>query len=202
MESGQISAASITGWFVREFGIKTENPYDTMTQEAESIPPGSEGIVMLDFFQGNRTPYKDASAKGVFFGLTLAHTRAHLYRSVLEGVAYGMRNIIDTLENGGVEVTCVRGCGGVTKDKTWLQIISDVVNKPILLTENSSSSSILGCAILAAVGSGCYNNFETACDSMVKIECVINPDENRHEQYSVSYKKYLALYKNIKDLFV
>ena len=105
----------------------------------------------------------------MFFGLTLAHTKTHLYRSILEGVAYGMRNILDTLENGGVQVTSIKGCGGVTNNKIWLQIISDVVNKPIFLTKNSSSTSILGCAILAAVGSGCFNNFETACDSMVKI---------------------------------
>jgi ribulose kinase len=201
LEGGQVSAASITKWFVREFGVAGENPYSVMAAEADVISPGSEGLVLLDFFQGNRTPHKDASAKGVFFGLTLAHTRAHMYRAVLEGVAFGMRGILDAMENGRDAINKLSACGGVTNNKVWMQIISDVVNKPAVLTENSGNAGVLGCAIIAAVGGGRFANFREACGAMVNVTEVITPDEKRHEQYEKPYGKYLDLYRNLKSLF-
>jgi ribulose kinase len=126
-----------------------------MADEAARIPIGSDGVITLDFFQGNRTPFKDPMAKGVFYGLTLSHTRAHIYRSILEGVAFGTKNVLDTIENGISCINEIRGCGGVIRNDTWLKIIADVTNKPIVLTKYSSSAGVLGCAIIAAVGSGC-----------------------------------------------
>ncbi|MDR1481171.1 MAG: hypothetical protein LBI74_00925 [Synergistaceae bacterium] len=201
LEGGQVSAASITEWFVREFNVDGENPYSVMAAEAGAIPSGSEGLVMLDFFQGNRTPYKNASARGVFFGLTLAHTRAHMYRAVMEGVAYGMRNILEAMESGGDAINQLSGCGGVTRNRVWLQIISDVVNKPTVLTKNSGDAGVLGCAVIAAVGSGYFPDFGRACDNMVRMTEVITPDRERHAQYEESYGRYLDLYENLKDLY-
>jgi ribulokinase len=201
LEGGQVSAASITKWFIREFGVAGENPYSVMAAEAGAVSPGSDGLVLLDFFQGNRTPHKDASAKGVFFGLTLAHTRAHMYRAVLEGIAFGMRSILDAMENGQDVISKLSACGGVTNNKVWLRIISDVINKPTVLTENSGNAGVLGGAIIAAVGSGRFANFQDACDSMVNVTEVITPDEKSRERYEAPYGKYLDLYRNLKGLF-
>ncbi|MDR1954102.1 MAG: carbohydrate kinase [Clostridiales Family XIII bacterium] len=200
LEGGQVSAGSITKWFVKEFKVEGENPYLTMAEEAEKIPIGSDGVVMLDFFQGNRTPYKDPKAKGVFYGLTLSHTRGHLYRALLEGVAFGTHNILELMERGGNKITMLRGCGGVTLNRLWLQIISDVTGKPITLTEQSGNAGMLGCAICVAVGSGHFSGFKQAADSMVRVTEVIEPNMDDHGLYRENFKKYLAVYQNLKNV--
>jgi FGGY-family pentulose kinase len=198
LEGGQISAGSITKWFLKEFSVQGRNPYDVMAEEAARIPIGSDGVITLDFFQGNRTPYKDPMAKGMFYGLTLSHTRAHMYRSILEGIAFGTRNVLDTIENGISRITEIRGCGGVIRNGTWLKIIADVTGKPIVLTKHSDSAGALGCAIVAAVGYGAYGGFEDACDGMVQVTQVVEPSADANRQYTKSYQKYLAIYEYLK----
>jgi sugar (pentulose or hexulose) kinase len=124
-----------------------------------------------------------------------------MYRAALEGIAFGMRSILDTMENGQDAISKLSGCGGVTNNKVWLQIISDVINKPTVLTKNSGNAGVSGCAIIAAVGSGCFANFQEACDNMVNVTEVITPDEERHELYEEPYGKYLDIYRNLKSLF-
>lgn len=200
LEGGQVSAGSITKWFLREFGIVDENPYGKMAAEAKGIPAGCEGVVALDFFQGNRTPYKDPQATGVFMGMTLSHTRAHLYRAVLESVAFGTRNIIGGMERSGLRIHALMGCGGVTFNEVWLQIISDVSGKPIILTQQSGNAGVLGCAIIAAVGSGVHPGFASAAKQMVHVTRQVQPSAVLHEEYQPVFEKYLKLYQNLKDL--
>lgn len=201
LEGGQTSAASITKWFLSVFDITGDNPYGEAAQQAASIAPGSDGLISLDHFQGNRTPFKDPYSKGAIYGLTLSHTRAHIYRSLLEGVAYGTRSVLESIEDGGATVISqIRGCGGVVKNELWLQIISDVTGKPIVLTENSENAGVLGCAIIAAAGSGEYKSIPDACANMVKTTKIVNPSNDKYELYSNFYKKYLQLYHALKPL--
>jgi sugar (pentulose or hexulose) kinase len=123
-----------------------------------------------------------------------------MYRAILEGVAFGMRNILERMEKGADAIKQLRGCGGVTHNELWLRIISDVTGKPIVLTENSGNAGILGGAIIAAVGSGCYKSFEDACDAMTKVTTVVSPDMASREKYSVFYERYLELYQSTKKL--
>jgi len=201
LEGGQVSAGSIVKWFIREFGITAENPFALLGEEARKIPKGSDGITLLDFFQGNRTPYKDPKARGVFLGLSLSHTRFHMYRAILEGVAFGMRNILSRMEESRKPITVLRGCGGVTENELWKKIIADVTGKPIVLTNNSANAGILGAAIIAAVGSGVYRNFQDACNGMTETTAVIEPDMSEHEAYDPYYRKYLSLYEHTRQLF-
>lgn len=199
LEGGQISAGSIIKWFMREFDLSAhENPYAYMNELVAKIPAGSEGLVALDFFQGNRTPYKDANAKGVIYGLTLSHTKAHIYRALLESVALGTKNIIDNFEAQGCPIDIIVGCGGVTKDSTWMQIISDVTGKPIIVTEDASAS-VLGCAIVAAVGSGAYESFDAATEGMVKEAYSVQPDKALYDTYQEVFNIYTEIYDNLKD---
>jgi ribulose kinase len=200
LEGGQVSAGSIVKWFINEFGVTAENPFEFLGGRAVEIPRGSDGLLLLDFFQGNRTPYKDPNAKGAYYGLTLAHTRAHMYRAILEGVAFGMRNILETIEKGAGTIKELRGCGGAARNELWLRIISDVTGKPIVLTENSGNAGILGGAVIAAVGCGCYKNFESACGAMTKVTRVVEPDIAGYREYSVFYERYLRLYQSTRQL--
>lgn len=199
-EGGQVSAGSITKWFLREFGITGDNGYLEMTKEAEKIQPGSDGVITLDYFQGNRTPYKDPKAKGVLYGLTLSHTRAHIFRSILESIAFGTKNIIDTIGQAELNIDNIVASGGVVKNPLWMKIISNVTQKPILLTKNSSNAGILGCAILAALGSGEYRGFEEAIQNMVQISATIEPDLNEYKKYEETYHNYLKMYQLLRPI--
>ena len=200
IEGGQVSAGSITKWFLNEFGIDSKDGYMEMTEKAEKINPGSDGVITLDFFQGNRTPYKDPKAKGVMYGLTLSHTKAHIFRSILEGIAFGTKNIIETMKRGNLQINNIMACGGVTKNLLWLKIIADITKTPIILTKNSANAGILGCAMLSAIGSGEYDSFEAASKSMVQITDTINPEEDEYDNYKENYKNYLKIYSRLKDI--
>jgi ribulose kinase len=199
LEGGQISAGSIVKWFMREFDLnKMDNPYAYMNELIADIPAGAEGLVALDFFQGNRTPYKDANAKGVIYGLTLSHTKAHIYRALLESVALGTKNIIDNFEAQGCPIDIIVGCGGVTKDATWMQIIADVTGKPIVVTEDSSAS-VLGCAIVSAVGAGAYDSFVDGTNGMVKEAYTVSPNKDLYDTYQKVFNTYTEIYEGLKD---
>ena len=199
-EGGQVSAGSITKWFLREFEITGSNGYLEMTQEARKIQPGSDGVITLDYFQGNRTPYKDPKAKGVIYGLTLSHTKAHIFRSILEGVTFGTKNIIDTITQEDLNIESIVASGGVIKNPLWMKIISDVTQKPILLTKNSANAGILGCAILCALGSGEYRGFDEAIQNMVEISATIEPDLNEYRKYEENYHRYLEIYQQLRPV--
>lgn len=200
LEGGQITAGALVNWFISNFKVDQGadgNIYDQLSQAAASIPMGSENVTVLDFFQGNRTPYKDADAKGVIYGLNIKHTWKHIYRAVLEGVAFGTRNIIDNQISQGYDVNLIVGCGGVTKDKVWMQIISDVTGKRIVVNENSQAG-VLGDCVLAATGVGKYRNFEEAAEQMVHVKDSYIPDESAHKAYEKPYHEYLGLYQDLK----
>lgn len=201
LEGGQISASGLVNWFRHNFHIpeKDGNPYGNLLGIPDEIPIGADGVTVLDFFQGNRTPYKDAMAKGVIFGLNIKHTWKHIYRAVLESVSYGTQNIIRNFEEQGYPVASITACGGVTKDRRWLQMISDVTGKPIIVNENIQAG-VLGCCVVAASKGRFYNDFQSAAEHMVKPKFIVEPDMKNHEEYQPYFHKYLELYESLKDL--
>lgn len=200
LEGGQISASGLVNWFRQNFHIpeKDGNPYANLLDIPKKIPIGADGITVLDFFQGNRTPYKDALAKGVIFGLNIKHTWEHIYRAVLESVSYGTYNIISNYEKYGYMVDMITACGGVTKDKNWMQMISDITGKPITVNRNSQAGA-LGCCVVAASRGRCYENFQEAANHMVIPKTVIYADMKKHQKYQPYFQRYLNLYENLKD---
>ncbi len=197
LEGGQISAASVLDWFQNNF-YKGES-YETIITEAEKIKPGCDGLVALDFFQGNRTPYKTARAKGVYYGLNLSHTKSHMYRALLEAVAFGTANIIKNFEDQGYPVDSLIGCGGVTKNRLWMQIIADVTGKPIIVNKELQAG-VLGCGVVAATYGAFDGDFQKAADAMVHPDVIIEPDMAVHEVYKPVFAKYLELYANLADM--
>lgn len=197
LEGGQISAASVLDWYQNNFYQGAS--YETMISEAEGIAPGCDGLVALDFFQGNRTPYKTAKAKGVYYGLNLTHTRAHMYRALLEAVAFGTANIIKNFEDQGYPVDALIGCGGVTKNRLWMQIISDVTGKPIIVNKELQAG-VLGCTVVAAARGQYDGDFQKAADAMVHPDVEIQPNMDTHKKYEKVFAKYLELYSNLADM--
>lgn len=201
LEGGQISASGLVNWFRHNFHIpeKDGNPYGNLLGIPDEIPIGADGVTVLDFFQGNRTPYKDAMAKGVIFGLNIKHTWKHIYRAVLEFVSYGTQNIIRNFEEQGYPVESITACGGVTKDRRWLQMISDVTGKPIIVNENIQAG-VLGCCVVAASKGRFYDDFQSAAAHMIKPKFIVEPDMQNHEEYQPYFHKYLELYESLKNL--
>ncbi|MEI8200876.1 MAG: FGGY-family carbohydrate kinase [Eubacteriales bacterium] len=200
LECGQISAGSLVKWFKQISNIQGANPYDVMMDEADAAGIGANGLRVLDYFQGNRTPYKNPDAKGVIYGLTLQHTRGHIYRALLESVACGARLIVDNFENNGIPIDRITVCGGVTRDPLWLQIIADVTGKNLIINDNTHAGGVMGCALIGAVGEGIYSGFTEAAASMTHVKRTILSDTNRHTLYEPVYRDYIQLYELLKPM--
>jgi len=133
------------------------SPYEVMTRVAATVPPGAEGLIFLPYLAGARSPRADPHRRGVFFGLTLKHTRAHLIRAVLEGCAFGFRYVLDALRDAGAEAEVLHVCGGASISDLWVHIIADVCQVP-LVRSDIAESTCLGSAMLAGMAAGLYDD--------------------------------------------
>jgi len=207
VEAGQASTGSVLKWYKDNFinaglagqAVGDKSIYDVMNEGAGKIPPGSEGLLVLEHWQGNRTPWVDPLSRGVIRGLSLSHTPTHIYRAILEGVAYGTAVILSRMEEQDFLISEIVACGGVTNSELWTQIHSDVTGKPISITEENQAVS-LGSAILASKAAGIYNTINEAADSMVKIKKIIEPDLRKTKEYSFYINQYIETYENLKKL--
>lgn len=207
IEAGQVSTGSVLSWFRRNFARDLESeaagrglsPYQLLDQEAATVPIGSEGLVALDYFQGNRTPHTDASARGAIWGLSLQSSRAHVFRALMEGIAYGLRDILDTLERSGFATERLIASGGATHSKLFMQIYADVLGIP-LHTTREPEASMLGAAVSAAVGAQIYPNLQEAAKSMVSIAGTYHPNGSNHAQYAFYLRNYQETYRRLQDL--
>jgi FGGY-family pentulose kinase len=207
VEAGQISTGSVTKWFKDNFvnyTIQQEaekkgvDVYEILGAMAQDIPVGSEGLIVLEHWQGNRTPWVDPTSRGVIRGLTLRHTPAHLFRAIMEAVAYGTGVILNRMESQKVSVNELVACGGATQSDLWMQIHADVTGKTIIIPKEQQAVS-LGCAILATVGAGIYGSIQEAADQMVKISKVIEPEMTKHAEYQFYVEQYVKTYENLKE---
>lgn len=207
VEGGQVSTGSVVKWFKDRFCRCEEEEarrrgisiYDLLSEHALNIPPGSEGLIVLDYWQGNRTPYTDPEARGMIWGLSLRHDVPHLFRAILEGICYGTEHILRIFRNYNLHTKEVVACGGPVKSSLWMQIHSDVSNVPISLTEVAEAPA-LGSAILAAVGAGIYPNVPEAARNMVRVRHRIEPNQDRYDAYKFYVEKYVATYPRMREL--
>ena len=196
VEGGQTSTGSIVAWFRKLLSAGAS--YDELNRAAATLPPGAEGLIVLDHFQGNRTPYTDPDSRGVISGLTLKHGPAHIFRAIIEGVSFGTALILETMRAAGFAPAEMTICGGPTRSDLWLQIHADVANLPLALTR-VADAPCLGSAILAAVGAGLYPDIPTAARAMVQVVRRIEPDAKRHAAYQPFYEAYKETYAALAD---
>jgi xylulokinase len=174
--------------------------YKLMDDEASSVPPGSEGVLMLPHLMGAACPEFNPNARGCYFGFSLSTTKAHFIRALLEAVAFMLRRNLEILEELGVEVHEIRAIGGGARSELWNEIKADVAGKP-LLTLNLTETACLGAAILAGVGIGIFPSLEAACERMVRVKRRFLPDEKNRLIYQRGYEGYVKLYEAVKHLF-
>lgn len=173
--------------------------YDDLTADAARVPPGSEGLLFLPYLSGERTPHPDPHARGAFVGLTLRHTKAHLTRSVLEGVAFGLRDSLELMRGLGMTPTQVRASGGGARSGLWRQILADVFGTEIA-TLDVTQGAAYGAALLAAVGGGAFRSVQDACRAAAAVQVAERPGA-ASDAYSRAYERYRRLYPALRAEF-
>ncbi len=196
-----LSAASSLKWWVENINADIKlNAFETILEESEKVEPGSNGLIFLPYLMGERTPYSDVNAKGVFIGLNINHKRAHMSRSIIEGVCFGLNDSLEIIRSLGIPIKEVRVSGGGAKSKLWRQTLADIFNARVDVI-NSAEGSAYGAAILAAVGVGAFKNIDEACSKLIKVTESIYPIDKNVKKYRQTYLIYNSLYEKLKDTF-
>lgn len=204
--AGMSTTGALTRWFRDRFArdlVDAEahggaNAYSVLAAGAAGIPPGAEGLITLPYFSGERTPIMDPQARGVFFGLTLAHTRDHVYRSIMESVGYGIRHHLEVLESIGAAPREMRGVGGGTRSAAWMQIISDICGREQQIPAVTTGAAY-GNAFLAGMGIGAVPSYRHISQWVSDVAPVV-PQPEATAVYERYYRMYLELYQRNKDL--
>jgi xylulokinase len=198
--AGMSTSGSLTRWFRDNLAPEERageaaggpNAYAMLADLAEESPLGARGLVLLPYFSGERTPINDPQARGLIMGLTLSHTRADLYRAILEGVGYGIRHNIDAMREEGVPPKRILAVGGGTQNPLWLQIVSDIAGIEQYVPDQNYGASY-GDAFLAGVGIGLFEDTNQAAD-WVRYRTIVRPDPAAREGYQPYYQIYRDLY--------
>jgi xylulokinase len=198
MPNGCMAASgSILKWFRQEFAPDLD--YAALDALAAPIAPGADGLVLLPYFLGEKTPIHDPLARGVVFGLTLSHTRAHVYRAILEGVAHGFRHHLAVLAELGLGASRARVTNGGARSALWKQVTADVLGIPLEPVARHPGSS-LGAAFVAGMGVKRFRAWDEI-ERFVALERAIEPDPRAHARYGELFAIYRALYESVKGHF-
>ncbi len=202
------SGGVVLRWFRDQFGdaersvaaVSGKDAYDLLADEAGTIAPGAEGLVLIPHLQGAMAPESNANARGAVVGLNLRHGRAHVSRAILESIAFVVRRNVEVLEDLGLEIPEIRALGGGARSRLWKQIEADVTKRPVLTTRQPDAAT-LGAAILAGVGLGRYASAEEAAEEMVQIDETFEPRPENFRRYDEAYAIYNQTYEALCPVF-
>lgn len=207
-ESGLTASGAILTWFkntllpaawAEEARTRGMNIYDLISEKAAAAPLGAGGVLMLDYFQGNRAPYADSSARGMFVGLSIGTDTACIARAIYEGVAYGTAHCIRVMQDAGLKIGRVLACGGICSSPFWLQMQTDIIGMPITTVEHDQNCPPLGDALIGAAASGIYPDLAAAAETMIRTERTYTPDPEAHEKYRFYMERYMELWPEVRD---
>jgi len=209
-----LHAFSMTGgmvmrWFRDRFferevlaaGTDGRDTYESMTALAAEVPAGAAGLVLLPHFQGAGPPESNPKARGVLYGLSLHHSKAHFVRAIMESIAMIVRRMIEAVEATGIRVSEVRSLGGGAKSPLWCQIKADMVDRPVLTMKNTEDAACLGAAVLAGAATEVWPSVQEAIDSIVEIDRRYDPDPANRRTYDEAYGIYSGMYSRLESLF-
>jgi xylulokinase len=189
-------------WFRDQFGAGQDDgrdAYERLAEEAAKAPPGADGLLWAPYLMGERTPHLDPHARGALVGITAQHTRGHVLRAILEGVAFSLRDALTLFREIGVPIESIRLGGGGARSALWRQIQADVYGMPVELIE-ADEGAAYGAALLAAVGTGVWSSVEAACESAVRVAKRVQPDAKAAGLMERQYAEYRKLYPALKEI--
>lgn len=188
-------------WFRDQFGAGSGDgdPYDRMTAEAASVSPGANGLLWAPYLMGERTPHLDPNARAALVGLTASHTRAHVIRAIMEGVAFSLRDSFEIFNEMHVPVETIRLGGGGARSALWRQIQADIYGRPVATVE-AEEGAAYGVAMLAGVGAGVWSSVDAACGAVVRTRSKVEPHEPSKAVFERQYQAYRALYPALRSI--
>ncbi|MEX2541701.1 MAG: FGGY-family carbohydrate kinase [Trueperaceae bacterium] len=205
LSAGMATSAALTRWFKDNFAGAEQlieerdgtSAYQQLAEQASEVPVGSEGLIVLPYFSGERAPIHDARARGTITGLTLSHTRKHVYRALLEGVAYAIRHNLEVMAEADAIPARLIAVGGGAKNQVWLHIIADCCNQRVDVPAQTIGASF-GDAYLAGIGAGIFRGFGELRRNWITLGRTIEPDERNHSLYGPYYEIYRRCYSALK----
>jgi xylulokinase len=194
-------------WFRDRFGLGEDgaassyedDPYDLLCKEAAAAPPGSDGVLWAPYLMGERTPYLDPNARAALVGLAANHTRAHVLRAILEGVAFSLRDTLTIFAEMEVPVDTIRLGGGGSRGPLWRQIQADIYGHEVEILA-ADEGAAYGAALLAGVGIGAWSSVDEACARSVRVEARVEPDRPVSALMNRRYSAYRALYPALRSV--
>ncbi|MDC7787644.1 FGGY family carbohydrate kinase [Rhodoplanes sp. TEM] len=194
VEAGIFTTGLIHRWFKEQFYPEGKDAYALMNAEAQSSPPGAKGVLLIPHFEGSAAPYWNPLARGLFFNLTMATTRADMARAVVEGIAFEIAKNLQLLEGLGVPIDSVRVAGGLTTLDLFNQVQADAFAKPVLRYDNNEASS-LGALMSAAVTLGLYQDHQEA------FRTILDTDPRRYEPEDAATRRYRRILERKDALY-
>ena len=194
-----LSAAGSLQWYRDR--LACNRSFAELVDEAASVPAGSDGLLFLPYLSGERTPHPDPFARAAWIGLTARHGQAHLTRAVLEGVAFGLKDIFELMKGVGLgPIEQIRVSGGGAKSLLWRQILADILEAE-LVTVNTTEGAAYGAALLAGVGAGAWPDVDAACAQTIVVNDRVSPQPENTGRYRALYQQYKNLYPTLKSTF-
>ncbi|MEV5712077.1 FGGY-family carbohydrate kinase [Actinoallomurus sp. NPDC052274] len=197
VEGGQVSAGAVLRWVCEDILGGTRERLPELLAEAEGVHPGEHGLVVLDYFMGNRTPLRDPRLRGAVLGLTLGTTPAQLYRAAVEGVAYGTRQVLDSFLDAGVPVEDIYVSGGIRRNPLWLRVTADVLGRPLRLVAGDNLT-LRACAVIAAAVTDEHPDLAAAAAAFTPVTTLIEPSPA--DAYDEGYALYRQATEATRDL--
>jgi FGGY-family pentulose kinase len=200
IETGQTTTGSILRWFQSQFAAGGE-PIELLSKEAEKIKPGAEDLILLDTWQGNRSPHNESFTRGGLIGLSLRHTRAHILRAIFEGICFGASASIDHTErHSRVTITQIDIGGGGTANRFWMQMHADIIGRRVCLTAEPEAT-LLGAAICGGTACAIFRDLKAGAKQMVRQKAMLVPDMKNHHLYRRLFDRYRDAYAALRPLF-
>jgi len=184
----------------RQAAEQGKSSYELLSEMAESTPPGADKLIFLPWLSGERAPVLDHYARGAFIGLNMSHTKRHMARSVMEGVAYHLRWISEAMERVGFTIDGYYGIGGGCNSRVWVQIISNITGRPLRVVKNHLEAGASGAALAVAVGLGIHPNLD-AVDDLIEFSRLVEPEEVDRRRYDDLYQEYRQLYNALSPIY-
>lgn len=199
VEAGQVSAGSVLSWFAKDIFELDAEDRQKLYRKAAELKVGQTGLLTLDYFMGNRTPYRDPLLRGAVLGLSLGHDRAAIYRSAVEGVALASANVLKRVRELEVPVNHIVSSGGYAKNPLWMQATVDAIGLPVELSQEPNLT-IVGAAAAAAAGAGLARNLFDASESVLQPTTTVEPDMAGHAVYLELLEDYLEATAKLSEL--
>jgi gluconokinase len=199
---GMNNGGVVVQWYIKNFLAKStvdEKGFSNFLEMINEVPAGSDGLIFLPYLLGERAPIWNADAKGVFFGINTKHTEKHFLRAVIEGISFALYQIGISLEETIGEIKSIYASGGFIQSKAWLQIIADVFNKEVIVS-NVADASAIGAAIIGFKAVGLIDDLDEISDH-ISVQQKFMPDESRHKIYMQNISKFSSVYNKLKDEF-